>query len=67
MNNLENNFTYHAHKGDQTDRYVLLRAAAKELAELIVENVPESRERSLALIKLKETSMWANAGIARNK
>lgn len=29
--------------------------------------VPESREKSLAITKLEEAMMWANAGIARNQ
>jgi hypothetical protein len=64
---LDKRFTYHAPKGDQTQRYERLRAKAKELAELAVELVPPCRERSLALTKLEEVVMWANAGIARNE
>lgn len=60
-------FTYHPPKGDQPERYERLRAAAKDLALLIHDLVPYSREQSLALTKLEEASMWANAGIARNE
>ena len=63
---LENTFRYHAPKDDQPARYEALRAKAKELAALILETVPDSRERSIALNKVEEASMWANAGIARN-
>jgi hypothetical protein len=45
--------------------YQLLRDAAKEYADAIVELVPTSREQALALTKLEECVMWANAGIAR--
>lgn len=31
--------------------------------EAILRNVPEGRERSLAITKLQECRMWANAGI----
>jgi len=64
---LENRFTYHSPKADQAERYQAIRMAAKELAELIVASTPTSREQSLALTKLEETSFWANASIARNE
>lgn len=58
-------FTYHPPEGDQPERYEKLRDAAHELAELILELTPASREQSLAITKLEESSMWANAAIAR--
>lgn len=64
---IENNFTYHAPKDDQSARYVLLRDAAKQLVHLIVSNSVQSRERALAVTKLEECIFWANAGIARNE
>jgi hypothetical protein len=64
---LDKNFTYHQPNTDQRERYERIRAKAKELAELVVELVPPSRERSLALTKLEEMVMWANAGVARNQ
>lgn len=60
-------FTYHAPKGDQAERYVLLRSEAKMLAELIISSTPKSREQSLALTHLEECVMWANAAIARRE
>jgi hypothetical protein len=60
-------FTYHAPKPGQPERYEKLRSEAKELAKLINLDVPESREKSIAMTKLEETIMWANAGIARNE
>ena len=59
-------FTYHTPKGDQPERYIQIRAKARELAELVFELCPDSRERSLALTKIEEAGMWANASIARN-
>jgi hypothetical protein len=64
---LQNRFTYHAPKEGQPERYVLIRDAARQLAELITENTPASREQSLALTKLEESVFWANASIARNE
>ena len=63
---IENNFMYHAPKDGQNAKYELLRAKAKELAYLIDEDCPGSREKSLAFTKLEEAVMWANASIARN-
>lgn len=64
---LETRFTYHTPKGDQPARYVVLRDTAKGLAQLFLTHCPESRERSLALTKLEEAVMWANASIARRE
>ena len=57
---------YHDPLPRQLDKYSKIRDKAKELAYLIDELVPDSREKSLAMTKLEECSMWANAGIARN-
>ena len=63
---IENKFTYHAPQEGQPAKYQAIREKAKELAYLIDELVPDSREKSLAQTKLEESAMWANAGIARN-
>lgn len=63
---IENNFTYHAPKPGQPEKYTAIREKAKELALLIVESTPASREQSLAITELESCVMWANAGIARN-
>jgi len=64
---LERRFTYHAPKGNQNKRYVKIRLYALGFAQFISANCPESRERSLALTKLEEAVMWANASIARRE
>ena len=64
---IDNNFTYHAPKGDQQIRYQSIREKGKSFARLIEELCPNSRERSLAMTKLEECVMWANAAIARNE
>lgn len=64
---LEKRFTYHAPKGDQAERYVVLREAVKSIATLVIELCPDSRERSLAITKLEEVVFWMNASIARNE
>ena len=67
MMNIEKNFTYHAPKQGQPERYELIRNKAKELALVIEQACPDSREKSLAFTKLEEAVMWANASIARNE
>lgn len=62
---LDTRFTYHTPKEGQPEKYQKLRAHAKDLAIMICNEVPDSREQSLALTKLEEAIFWANAGIAR--
>lgn len=64
---IEKNFTYHPPKEGQPEKYVAIRNKGKELAELIDELCPNSREKSLSMTKLEESIMWANASIARNE
>lgn len=64
---IENNFKYHEPKDDQPLRYEKIRAKAKELAYVINESTPSSREQSLAFTALEETVYHANSAIARNE
>lgn len=66
-NKIENNFKYHSPKEGQQEKYVELRNYGKEMAYKIKKLCPESREQSLAITKLEEVVMWANASIARSK
>jgi len=60
-------FTYHSPSTDQADRYVAIRSQAQDMATLLLVSCPPSRERSVAMTKLEEVVMWANASIARNE
>lgn len=64
---IEKRFTYHKPKEDNAYKFVVIREDAKRFANIINELVPESREKSLAMTKLEEVVMWANAGIARQE
>jgi len=65
-NDITNRFTYHPPKGSaQVEDYSKIRQGAKAFAEYINANVPESREKSLAITHLEEVVFWANAAIAR--
>lgn len=60
------NLTYHKPTDEQDSLYQSIRAKGRELAELIEDKCPGSREKSLAMTKLEECVMWANASVARN-
>ena len=64
---IENDFSHHAPDTGQMKKYILIREKAKELALLIVELTPVSREQSLALTELETSVFFANASIARNE
>lgn len=64
---LETRFVYHPPKNDQGDRYERIRERGREFAELLCFYCPESRELSLALTKVEEAVMFANAAIARRE
>lgn len=64
---IENNFSYHSPKEGQPEKYTAIREKAKELAYLIEEICPNSREKSVAITNLETSVMWANASIARNE
>lgn len=58
-------FTYHRPTSGDVDSITLIRGDCKDLAESIDQLVPDGREKSVALTKLEEVMMWANAGIVR--
>lgn len=60
-------FSYHPPKGDQRDRYVALRAKAREFAVLVVENTPYCSEQTTSIERISEACMYANAAIARHE
>lgn len=64
---VDNRFTYHPPKEDQSVRYNILRNQARSLAMDILTSTPVSREQSLALTHLEEAIFYANAAIARNE
>lgn len=64
---LQNLFSYHAPKADQIERYAEIRAAALVFAEAIVSMTPPSAEQTLAVRKVHDAMMQANAAIACNE
>lgn len=61
---IDNVFTYHPPVGDQVERYQDIRTAGRQIAHVIDELVPDGPEKTLAIRKIQEGVMWANAGIA---
>ena len=67
MEELANRFRYHAPREDQVERYEEIRRMGLTLATVVYGSCQESREKALALTKIEEAVMWANAAIARNE
>ena len=65
MEDLEKRFTYHAPTEGQPAIYQTIRSYGKAMAIIINEHCPDSREKSLAITKIEEAVMWANASVAR--
>jgi len=64
---IENVFTYHSPKDDQPGRYATIREQGRVLAQLILDNCPDHKDRDKAIDKIREAVMWANASIAINE
>ena len=64
---IEKRFTYHPPTNNNVDRFSAIRTEAYLFAIQINALVPDGREKSLAITKLEEVVMWANAGIAREE
>lgn len=60
-------FKYHAPKGNQGERYDLIRNEAKGFANMIERLCPNSVERDEAIKRIQAAVMWANASIAINE
>lgn len=58
-------FEYQAPTEEHVKKITEVREACKALHSVLL-TLPECRERSLAITKLEETSMWANKGIVFN-
>jgi len=63
---LHHRFTYHPPTGNQPEKYEQIRTIARNFSDNLNLACPDSREKSLAITKLEEAVMWANAAIARN-
>jgi hypothetical protein len=61
---LDNWFTYHAPTDEQLVSYKMLRMAARDFANVVVQYTPSCADQTAALRKIREAVMTANAAIA---
>ena len=61
---IENIFTYHAPNNEQLAGYAEIRAAAKNLAAVIIARSPAGADQTAAIRKVREAVFTANAAIA---
>lgn len=61
---LDDIFTYHKPEGDQPQRYEAVRAAGKAFAQTLLDHVPESAYRTIALQHIVDAVARANGAIA---
>lgn len=64
LDEIENWFTHHPPVGDEPQRYEAIRNAGKILAKTIYAAAPPGPDRDLAIMKVREAVMVANAAIA---
>jgi hypothetical protein len=63
---LENRFSFHPATTDETRQaHETIRNTCLRVAIDLDDQLPEGREKSLAVTKLEEVMFWANAAIAR--
>lgn len=67
MEQQKNHFEYQKPTDKSTETIKSFRQECKELSEFIIQNIPNCRERSVALTKLEEVSMWGNKAIVFNQ
>ena len=59
-------FAYHPPTDEQLPKYAAINQAAKNFAEVILQNCPASTDRSAAIRLIRDARMTANASVALN-
>lgn len=59
-------FSYHPPTPNTLPKFAAINQAAKNFAEIILQNVPYGEDRRVALNCIRNARMFANAGIALN-
>lgn len=63
---IEHRFAFHAATTDEKrDAHTSVRQNCRRLADFLNENLPDGREKSLAITHLEEVMFWGNAALAR--
>lgn len=63
---IQNRVTFHAPSPAGVERHRALSEAAAAFMAVVEAQVPDGREKSLALTNVEQAKMWASAGVARN-
>jgi hypothetical protein len=65
---IENRFAFHAAPDqEKRDAHTSVRQTCRQLADFLNLQLPEGRDKSLAMTKLEEVMFWSNAALARSK
>lgn len=65
---IKHRFDFHqATTEEKRNEHTSVRGHIGMTAFYLDENLPDGREKALAITKLEEAMFWANAAIARNK
>jgi hypothetical protein len=59
-------FSYHPPNSETLPKFAAINQAAKNFAEVILQNCPPSADRSDAIRKIREARMTANAAVGLN-
>jgi hypothetical protein len=66
IEDLDSRFDYHAPDADRGRKHENIRNVLKSAAFYLTSHLSDSRETSLAITKMEEAMMWANAAVARH-
>lgn len=64
---IANRFAFHpATTDEKRDAHTSVRQQCRQLADALNAQLPEGREKALAITHLEEVMMWGNAALARS-
>ncbi len=63
---IRNRFNYHPPGDEGKARHECLSLHLENVAHIVDQTCPASREKSLAMTRLEEAKFWASAAVARN-
>ncbi|WP_425298859.1 DUF7681 family protein [Nocardia cyriacigeorgica] len=68
VEDINHRFDFHAATTEEKRaEHGSVRASCRDLGIILDANLPDGREKALAITRLEEVMFWANAAIARNK